>query len=327
MRRIMPAMVVLASITLALPAAGQISKTHRIGVLGESPPSSPAFAPLWQGFVTGLRDNGWTEGRNIVIETRFAGEQPERFAALAAELVAAKAELIVAFGSRATEAARQSTTTIPIVMIHASHPVASGLARSLARPGGNVTGISNPLEDITAKHLELLQEARPAIRRVAVLYNPEGLRAYYPALEAASAAQRAGISATTLSIIEPKDIASAFTATREIRAQALIIYPSALVEAQVQEIARLAIGQQIPTISPLRTLAEHGLLMSYGPDHAESWRRAAYFVDRILRGAKPSEMPIEEPTKFELVINAKTARALSIEIPPTLFARADEVIE
>jgi putative ABC transport system substrate-binding protein len=229
--RVAGAALVLAWLALWQHAEAQTGKAHRIGALGESPPTTPVFAPLWQGFLAGLHDYGWSEGRNLVIETRFAGDRPESVSDMAAELVAGNVELIVAFGSQATEAARARTRTIPIVTVHASHPVAAGFAASLAKPGGNLTGISNPLEELMAKHLELLKELRPETERVAVLYNPEGRSSYFVAVDATSAAPKLDLAVMPLAVIEPRDLDSAFAAARQAEAQGLVVYPSPLVGA------------------------------------------------------------------------------------------------
>jgi putative tryptophan/tyrosine transport system substrate-binding protein len=307
--------------------AQQAGKLYRIGLLGGSPPNSPGGRRAWEGFFQGLRELGYVEGQDILVEGRWYGERTDRLPALAGELVRLKVDVIVAGAAPAPEAARRATSTIPIVMANHSDPVGSGLVASLARPGGNVTGMSTLSPELIGKRLHLFKEAIPGISRVAVLSNPT-----IPSqvLELKEAKVAAGLLKVQLQLLEaraPGDFAGAFSAMRRERADGVIIITSSMFYAERTRIAKLAAESHVPAMYAVREFAEAGGLMTYGIDVHESFRRAATYVDRILKGAKPADLPVEQPTKFELVINLKTAKALGVTIPPSLLARADQVVE
>jgi putative tryptophan/tyrosine transport system substrate-binding protein len=306
-----------------LAARGQQRKLPTIGFLGASTPSG------WSGWVAAfqrrLRDLGWIEGRTIAVEYRWAEGRSERYAEIAAEFVRLKVDAIVTVGS-AVLAAKQATSAIPIVFAVAVDPLGSGMVASLARPGGNVTGLSVQATDLVGKRLEILRELVPTLRRLAIIGNVG-----YPAaaLEMAQVEVTAGmlrLDTTRLEIRRAEDIAPAFDMLKG-RADALYVCADALVNANRIRINVLALGARLPTMHAERENVEPGGLLSYGPLYVELWGRAAELVDKILRGAKPADIPVEQPAKFELVINLTTARALGLMIPETFLLRADEVIE
>ena len=273
-----------------------------------------------------LRELGWTEGRTVVVEYRWAEGRSERFLEIAAEFAQLKVDVIVAAGTPAVLAARQATSVVPIVFVGAGDPVRTGLVASLPRPGGNVTGLSAQTTDTVGKRLELLRELMPGIRRLAIMGNVDNPVSVLEMREIGAACAALGLEADALEIRRTADIVPAFEALKR-GAEALYVQADPLVIANQIRINTLALGMRLPTMHGLREYVEAGGLMSYGPNFPDLFRRAADFVDKILRGAKPSDIPVEQPTKFELVINLITAKALGLEIPPTLLARADEVIE
>ena len=307
--------------------AQQPGKLYRIGLLGGSPPNSPGGRRSWEGFFQGLRELGYVEGQNILVEGRWYGERTDRLPALAAELVRLKVDLIVAGAAPAPEAAQRATSTIPIVMAVHNDPVGSGLVTSLARPGRNVTGMSTLAPELIGKRLQLLKEAIPGISRVAVLSNPT---VPSQALELKEAKVAAGLLTVQLQLLEaraPGDFAGAFSAMTKERADGVIVITSSMFNAERTRIAKLAAESRVPAIYALKEFAEAGGLMTYGIDVHESFRRAAGYVDKILKGAKPSDLPVEQPTKFELIINLKAAKALGLTIPQPLLLRADQIIQ
>jgi putative tryptophan/tyrosine transport system substrate-binding protein len=301
--------------------AQQPSKMRRIGFLGTS--TSAVMSQWTAAFVQRLRELGWIEGRDIAIEYRYAEGRNERFAEIAAEFVELKVDIIVTTGPAAPQA-KKATSVIPIVLALSPDPVGAGLVASLARPGGNVTGLSMQLSDTAGKRLELLREAVPSFRRLAILANVGFAQAVLEASEAQAAARSLGFEVATLEIRREEDIVPAFAS---LKADALYVTADALVNLNRIRINTLANVARLPTIAGWREFVEAGSLMSYGPSLPDLFRRAAEYVDKILRGAKPADIPVEQPTKFELVINLKTAKALGLTISPTLLARADEVIE
>ncbi len=283
------------------------------------------MSPWTAAFVQRLRELGWIEGRTVAIEYRWAEGRSERYAEIAAELVRLKVAVIVTAGG-AVVAVKQATSVIPIVFAVVNDPVGSGLVASLARPGGNVTGLSLQSSDLAGKRLELLREVVPGLRRLAIMAN-----AGYPAaaLEMGvvqATARTLGFDVVTFEIRRSEDIAPAFQAFTG-RAEALYVVSDPLIGTHRISNNTLALGARLPTIHGNREHVETGGLMSYGPNFPDLYRRAADYVDKILRGSKPADLPVEQPTKFDLVINLKTAKALGLVIPPTLLARADEVIE
>ena len=315
---------------LAAPlAAGaqKAEKLYRIGLLGGSPPNSRGGRRAWEGFFQGLRELGYIEGQNILVEGRWYGERIDRLPALAGELARLKVDVIVAGAAPAPEVASRATSAIPIVMANHNDPVGSGLVASLARPGRNVTGMSTLSPELTGKRLQLFKEVIPGISRVAVLSNPT---IPSQALELKEAKVAAALLKVQLQLLEaraPGDFAGAFSAMTKERADGVIVITSSMFYDERSRIAKLAAESRVPTIYGVKEFAEAGGLMTYGIDVHESFRRAAGFVDKILKGAKPADLPVEQPTKFELVINLKTAKALGLTIPQTLLLQANEVIE
>ena len=307
----------------AQPAA----ESARVGLLSTN---QARGLRLIEPFRQGLRDFGYVEGRSIVLEFRNAEGKRERFPLLAAELVALKVDVIVATGTPAALAAKQATATIPIVFLAVSDPVESGLVTSLGRPGGNVTGLSNVAPQLVGKGLELLKQTVPGVSRVAVLWEPgaTGERADRATLAEAEVAGRAlGVQLQFVEVRSPADFDRAFSDMTKRRAGALTVFPGAMLFGERKQLTELAAKNRLATVYPWREYVDAGGLMSYGPDLADSFRRAAGYVAKILKGAKPADLPIEQPTKFELVINLKTAKALGLTIPPSLLGRADEVIQ
>ena len=324
-RRAFIALLGGAAVVLPLAARGQEAGGMRhIGFLGTT--TAPAWTAWTGAFVQRLRELGWIEGRTVTIEYRWAENRPERFPEIAAELVRRKVDVIFTAGAGTTLAARQATSDIPIVFALANNPVSSGLVASLARPGGNVTGLSTQGTDTVGKRLELMGEVIPGLRRWAVMANASFPDAVMELSEIQAAAKPLGLGLTVLEIRRADDIAPSFDGLRG-RADALYVCVDPLVLAHRDRINSLALDARLPTMHGFREYAAAGGLLSYGPNVPDLFRRSADFVNRILRGTKPADIPIEQPTKFDFVINLKTARMLSLEIPPSLLARADEVIE
>jgi putative ABC transport system substrate-binding protein len=304
--------------------AQQREKLPVIGVLGNATPA--AQGQIVAVFVERLRTLGWIDGRTVAIEYRWAEGRAERFAEIAAEFVGLNVSIIVTSGTAATEAAKRATSTIPIVFWAAGDPVGNGLVASLARPGANVTGLSNQQTDTAAKRLELLREVVPALRRLAILANVDNAAAVLDMQEVEATARKLGLDPITLQIRRAEDIAPAFESLRG-HPDALYIDDDALTTTQSIRIHTLALSAHLPTTHQFREMVESGGLMSYGPNRLEQGRRAAELVDKVLRGTKPVDIPVEQPTKFDLVINLTTAKALGLTVAPSLLARADEVIE
>ena len=322
--------LIAAGALLAAPLAAeaqQAAKVARIGFLGNS---TTALGHLRDAFLQGMRDLGYVEGRNLVIEYRYAEGQLERFPALAAELVALKVEVLVAPPTPAAQAAKRATTTIPIVFAGAGDPVTSGLVTSLARPGGNITGLSGLSPELVGKCLEQLKQAVPGVSRVAVLWQPggQGERAEKDMLKEAEVAARAlGMRLQFVEARGTADFDRAFSDMTTARAGALTVLPSSMFNTERRRLADLAAKSRLPAVYQLREYVDAGGLMAYGANLADLNRRAAAYVDKILKGAKPADLPVEQATKFELVINLKTAKALGITIPQSVLLRADEVIQ
>jgi putative tryptophan/tyrosine transport system substrate-binding protein len=277
-------------------------------------------------FVQRLRDLGWVDGRNLAIEYRWAEGRPERVSEIAAEFVRIRVDVIVTVATPATLTAKQATAVIPIVFAAVSDPVGTGLVASLARPGGNITGLANQISDTAGKKLEILREVVHYLRRLAIMANVGNPASVLEMGEAQAAARKLSLEVNTSEIRRAEDITPAFEALRE-RADVLYLCPDPLMNTNRTRISILAVGARLPTMHGVREYVEAGGLMSYGVNFPDQFRRAADLVDKILRGAKPADIPVEQPTKFDLVINLTTARVLGLEIPPSLLARADEVIE
>jgi len=307
--------------------AQQAAKIARIGYLAGNLAAAPR---LEEALRQGLRDLGYVEGRNVVIEIRDAEGKPERLPALAAELVALKVDVIVAPNTPQALAAKQATRTLPIVFSFVADPVASGLVTSLARPGGNVTGLSSLSPELVGKRLELLTQAVPGVSRVAVLWQPgfQGERTDKDMLKGADVAARAlGVRLQFVEAQGPADIDRAFSDMTRARAGALTVVGNTMFITERRRLVDLAAKNRLPAVYARREYVDAGGLMSYGSNIADLFRRTATYVDKILKGAKPADLPVEQPTKFELVINLKTAKALGLTIPPALLGRADEVIQ
>jgi ABC-type uncharacterized transport system substrate-binding protein len=299
-------------------------KPPTIGFLGSSTPS--AMSGWTAAFVQRLRELGWIEGRTVAIEYRWGEGRNERYAEIAEEFVRLKVDVIVTYGTPPSKAAKQATAVIPIVFAAAADPVGSGLVSSLARPGGNITGLSLQQSDIVGKKLELLREVVTGLRRLALLGNVGNASSVLEVGEVRAAAGTLGIEIVPVDIKRAEDIAPAFDAFGG-SAEALYVSTDPLIFTNISRINTLAVGARLPTIYNGKEYIESGGLMSYGPNYPHLFRRAADFVDKILRGAKPGDFPVEQPTKFDFAINLTTAKAIGLTIPPSLLARADEVIE
>ena len=310
---------------VAQPAGKQQpGKMYRIGYLFlGAQPSEPQKQQAWPT----LRESGYVEGGNLVVERRFAAGRRERLAAFASELVAWKPDVILAHGGQAAQEASRATYVIPTVIMGAGDPVGTGLAKSLARPGGNITGVSEDSTELSPKRLELLREAVATASRVAVLWNAAdpAMNLRYRKIEAA--AKTMHIEIRSLSVRAPEDFEDAFAAMRRDRPHAMLIVTDALIRLNSKRVVEFAAANQLPAIYEIRDPVGDGGLMSYGPNLPNLFARTAYYIEKILKGAKPGDLPVEQPTKFELTINLKTAKALGLTISPSLLQRADQVVE
>jgi len=321
MRLIRFAVVLALTLTLASLAveAQSPAKVPRIGVvIGGSPPL---------GFVEGLRDLGYVEGRNIVIEYRAFEGRAERFPEIIAEFVRLKVDVIVSSSTPAVKAAKEATSTIPIVMAGLTDPVGAGLVASLSRPGGNITGLTNIFTELSAKRLELLKETVSGVARVAVLWNPNHPGQPLAFKQTQVAAQALGVTALSVEVRRREDFESAFRRLAPERPGALLVLPDPVTLFHRKLVTDFEAKNRLPAMYAARERVEAGGLIAYGPSVPDLWRRAGIFVDKILKGAKPADLPVEQPTKFELVINLKTAKALGLTIPQSVLGRADQVIQ
>ena len=326
------ARIALAIFTLAfgilvtpLAAEAQPARVYRIGFLSVA--SSSPMAPRVEAFRQGLRELGYVEGQNINIEYRWAEGKHERLTGLAAELVSLKVGIMVVHGTAAVLAARQASTTIPVLCFACGDLVGTGLVASLARPDGNITGLTLITPEVSGKRLELLKEIVPGLTRVAVLFNPGNPVSGPELRETEAAARSLGLQLQALGVKDPDEFDSAFSSMRRERADAVIVLSDAMFYGRRRHIADLAAANRLPAISFTGEFAASGGLMAYGPDVFALARRAATYVDKILKGAKPADLPVEQPTKFELVVNLKTAKALGLTIPQSVLIRADYVIQ
>jgi putative tryptophan/tyrosine transport system substrate-binding protein len=321
------AVLVLLLLAAAVCANAQpADKVYRLGVLGDKA-ADPSEIHVWQVLRQGLRDHGWIEGANVLIDYRWAEGNNARLAALAAELVRLKPDVLVTRGSLFTGALKAATSSIPIVFIGHADPVGTGHVASLAKPGGNITGTAVLQTELGPKGLELLHAAVPAATRIAVLWH-QGTPSAIPGLKAVETPARTlGLQLQPVGARGAGDLDGAFATMTKGGAQAALVFSTVPFVNARQRIAELAIAHRLPTMMQGRQYVEAGALISYYPRHEDYWRRGAYHVDRILRGAKPADLPVEQALNFELVINAKTARAIGVSIPPSVLARADEVIE
>jgi ABC-type uncharacterized transport system substrate-binding protein len=315
---------------LMAPLTSQAQPAAHVPRLGLLIPSAvSAVASRLEAFRHGLRDLGYVEGRTITLEYRFADGQADRLPALVAELVRLPVDVLVADGTVALRAAQHATTTIPIVMAVSGDPVGAGLVASLARPGGNITGLSSRAPEVSGKRLEFLKEAVPHLSRVAALWHRDAPVGPY-LKETEAAAQALGLQLHALEVRSPDEFDQAFAAMTRAQADALLVLPSAQFfshQRVAERVAELATTHQLPTMFGNREVVEAGGLMSYGPNYDEFYRRAATYVDKILKGTTPADLPVEQPMKFELVLNLKTAKALGITIPPILLFQADAVLQ
>ncbi len=316
---------VVVLLTVAVIAeAQQPSKVPKIGFLVG--PSRSFFASRMESFQQGLHSLGYIEGKNIAIEYRFAGGKADRLPTLAAELVALNVDVIVTSATPSVLAAKKATSTIPVVFVSVTDPVASGLVTSLARPGGNITGLTILAPELSGKRLELLKEAVPNVTRVAFLWNPANPAQAPQWREAQAAAQALGLRLQSLEVRSFNDFDSAFEAALRERARALIASPEPLINTHLKRIVEFAAKNRLPAMYAGPEVVDAGGLMSYSPDYTYQYRRAATYVDKILKGAKPADLPVEQPKKFELVINLKTAKQIGLTIPQRVLGRADKVI-
>jgi putative ABC transport system substrate-binding protein len=319
----------VGSLSTALPAFAQhAGKSPRIGVLWHAGSAEEEKIPLG-GLVEGFRNLGYVDGKNILLEHRFPNELPERFVSLAAELVQLKVDVLIAVTGNAALAAQSATTTIPTVFIAVPDPVGSKLIDNLARPGGNITGLTNMAVELVPKRMEVLKEAIPSLSRMALLVNasvPGNARRYIEIAQ--TAARPLGVTLQPVEIRTAADIERAFSMITQSRLQGMCLTSDGLIYVEQRRLAQLAQGRNLPLIGYTREMAQWtGMLMTYGPSNVALFRRAAYFVDKILKGAKPADLPVEQPTIIELVINLKTAKALGLTIPQSLLQRADELIQ
>jgi putative ABC transport system substrate-binding protein len=313
---------------LAAPLAAkgqQATKSPRVGVFVPGSPSGDQFQQLRQAFVRGLRDLGWIDGQTVVIEMRWGEGRIDEFPRIASELVARPVDVIVAWGPQVIRAAQQATTTVPIVMAVVHEPIAFGFVKSLARPGGNITGLSFQDSELGTKRLELLKTIVPRMRRVALLWDAGGGGEIGVRAMKASA-QKLGLGTQVLEVRRQEDFGPAFAAARN-QADAVIQIASPFLATYRSRLVELAAARRLPMTCETKLFVTEGCLMAYGPDFSEMSHRAAAYVDKILKGAKPADLPVQQPTKFELAINLKTAKALGLTIPPSLLLRADQVIE
>jgi putative tryptophan/tyrosine transport system substrate-binding protein len=320
----------MAMLTGGIVAAAEAQQAAKVARIGYLAPNLAASPHTHEAFRQGLRDLGYIEGRNVVIEYRAAEGKLERLPTLAAEVVALKVDVIVVADTPSALAAKQATKTIPIVFTSAGDPVGSGLVTSLARPGGNVTGLSLLGPELVGKCLEQLKQAVPGVSRVAVLWQPGafGERTEKDMLKGAEVAARAlGVRLQLVEARGPEDFDRAFSERTRARADALTVLPSAMFINERRRLVDLAAKNRLPAVYPVREFVDAGGLMAYGANIPDLYHRAATYVDKILKGAKPGDLPVEQPTKFELVINLKTAKALGLTVPDSLLRRADEVIQ
>ena len=307
--------------TQAQPAA----RVYRVGILLTT---SIARLPALDAFLQGLRELGYVEGRNVIFEYRSTDpDKLDRLPGLAVDLVSSKVDIIFAIATGPAQAAQNATKTTPIVFVNASDPVNAGLVASLGRPGGNLTGLTNTGPDLSAKRLQLLKEMLPGISHIALLWNASNALIARQVQETELAARALKVQLHVVAIRGPADFESAFSAISKARAGGLVVIQDVLTGAHRERIAALAAKHRLPMISEFRNFADVGALLTYGPSGPDAGRRAAHFVDKILRGAKPADLAVEQPTKLELVINLKTAKMLDLTIPPALLLRASEVID
>jgi putative ABC transport system substrate-binding protein len=320
---------VMAGSFLAAPLAAraqQPGKAYRIGLLDFSAPD-PGRQAWWKAFREQMRQLGYVEGQNVSFEQRWGEGKDDRLPKLAAELVGLKVDFIITAGTVSAIAAKRATSTIPIVMANGSDPVAMGLAASLRQPGGNVTGVTSINSELSAKRLDLLRTAAPRASRIAILFDERDAGSRLGARDTEAAAKMAGLTVQSVSVASADGLDAAFAVVVQARAGAMVVVSTSRLFHHRKRIVELAVKHRLATVAGQREYAEAGALASYGTDYPDLFRRAATYADKILKGARAADLPMEQPTKFELVINLKTAKALGLTIPPSLLARADEVIQ
>ena len=321
-------LLAIATTLLAMPIAGETQnarKIYRVGYLGNS--SASLEPDLVEAFRQGMRDRGYIEGKNLVIEFRWAEGRYDRFASLVTDLIHLPVDVIVTAGTPGTLAAKNATKTIPLVMAVSGDAVGAGLVESLARPGGNVTGLTTMASELEGKRLELLREMLPKLARITVLKNDANPLMAILFRQTAAAAKSSGVALEAVDIRAGDDFVKAFASIAKARPDAIIVLADRFLLAERERILTFTAQQRLAAMYPYREFVERGGLISYSPNYAESFRSAARYVDKILKGAKPADLPVEQPTKFELVVNMKTAKTLGIKIPNSILVRADKVIE
>ncbi len=317
--------LVLGTLVAPLAADAQLPKRVRIGYLSGNPPSDTQVA--LEAFRKKLRDLGYVEGQNLVLESRYADGKYDRLPQLTADLMGLKVDIILTYGTPATLAAKNAIRTIPIVFAAVADPVVAGIVATERRPGGTVTGVTSINPELSAKRLSLLKEAVPKASRVAVLADPAFAPSPSMVGETRTASQSLGLQVELVEVRQPNELEAAFRAMTSAKVRALVVLPSPMLISQRQRIADLAAKSRIPAIYHLKQFVEVGGLMSYGVSYGESFQQSAILVDKILKGAKPADLPVERPWRYELVINIKTAKVLGLTIPQSMFIRADEVIQ
>jgi ABC-type uncharacterized transport system substrate-binding protein len=326
MSRLAMLALALVGLWLGAPAPGVAQKTTRIGLMSVGSDPARPEAPQWVAFLEGMRALGYVEGQNLAVERRFAGGKPEKLADFAADLVQQKVDVIVVTGTREVQAASKATKTIPIVTIVAPDPIATGLVTSLARPSGNVTGLTFSAMGIGGKYVELLREAVPSVTRMAVLASrPQASTVEQEMFEAA---RTRNLILLPIALVKgPEDFDAFFAGARRDGVGAVIVTSDGVTNVNRRQVVDAAAKHRMPTIYPVREFVDRGGLLAYGPSFVDLFRRSATFVDKIVKGARPGDLPMEQPTKFELVVNLKTARTLGLSLSPILLARADQVLQ
>jgi putative ABC transport system substrate-binding protein len=317
----------LGSAAAALPFPTHAATVRRVGVLMPLTRSDPIAQHVLEVFMQGMQKLGWSEGKNFTIELRYSEGKPERLPALAVELVQTNIDVMVVWAAQAVDAARKATSTIPTVITGVGDALGAGYIASLAHPGGNITGFTLAATDQSTKRLQLIQQIAPGTTRVAVIWNNTASGHRFQMKELVPAAPTLGIELQSLPVLNVDQIVDALQTAERAQAQALFVCEDPMIQSNRARIAEFALQKRLPVIGEFRPIVDAGGLMSYGPDNVDLWRRSAGVVDKILRGEKPGDLPVEQPNKFELVINLKTAKAIGITVPPTLLATADDLVE
>jgi len=312
---------------LAAPLAVEAQEAGKVWRIGVLSPGAPGRSAPLEAFRQGLRELGYVEGQNTIIAEKFAEDRTDRLTVLAQDLVQARVDAIFAINTPAALAAKRATATIPIVVTRVSDPVGTGLVATLAQPGKNITGLTTVSPEVSGKRLELLRDALPGVQKVTVLWNPANTGHAANVREIEAAGPQLGLEVSAVGVRREGDVSTAIQSAVKARAGALLVIDDLVISSHQSRILEIAAKHGLPVISQFREFCEAGGLMAYGPNNNEMFRRAAFFIDKIFRGAKPGDLPVEQPTKFELLINLKTAKALGLTVPPSLLLRADQVIE